>query len=166
MNERQRLIHDDNGLSDVPTHFFKREVVMKTKAILMGLAVGFTFMAGSLSAQESYVLTVHELNKGLQNAPTLQQKGFFLIDVRTPEEHDAGFIPGTDRNIDYRDVAQRHKEIGANPDSHIVVYCKSGHRSNVAAHTLADLGYHYVYNLAGSMDAWNEAGYPVEFPGR
>lgn len=147
-------------------HFFDREVVMKTKAILMNFAVLVVFLAGSVSAQESYVLTVHELNKGLQNAPTLQQKEFFLIDVRTPEEHDAGFIPGTDRNIDYRNIAQRHKEIGAKPDSHIVVYCKSGHRSNVAAHTLTGLGYHYVYNLAGSMDAWNEAGYPVEFPRR
>ena len=145
-------------------HFFDREVVMKTKAILMSFAVPVVLLAGSLSAQQSYVLTVHELNKGLQNAPTLQQKGFFLIDVRTPEEHDAGFIPGTDQNIDYRDVGQQHKEIGANPDDHIVVYCKSGHRSNIAAHTLADMGYQHVYNLAGSMDAWNEAGYPVEFP--
>lgn len=139
---------------------------MHTKTILIGLVIGLVFLTGSLSAQQTYVLTVQELNKGLQKAPSLQQKGFFLIDVRTQEEHWTGFIPGTDRNIDFRDMAQRHEEIGARLDDHIVVYCQSGHRSNTAAHTLAGLGYKYVYNVAGSMNAWNEAGYPVEFPRR
>jgi phage shock protein E len=42
------------------------------------------------------------------------------------------------------------------------VYCQSGHRSNIAAETLADLGYRHVYNVDGSMGAWVEAGYPVQ----
>ena len=50
---------------------------MKTKAILMSSAVLVVLLTGSLSAQQSYVLTVQELNKGLQKAPTLQQKGVF-----------------------------------------------------------------------------------------
>ncbi len=118
----------------------------------------------SVSAQQTYVLTVKELNQGLQKATNLQQKGFFLIDVRTSDEHTTGFIPGTDRNIDFREIGRRHVEIGAKFDDHIIVYCQSGHRSNIAAETLAGLGYQYVYNVAGSMNAWNEAGYPVDFP--
>ncbi len=55
----------------------------------------------------------------------------------------------------------RHREIGAGLDDHIVVYCQSGHRSNIAAETLAGLGYTRVYNVEGSMSAWVEAGYPV-----
>jgi rhodanese-related sulfurtransferase len=43
-----------------------------------------------------------------------------------------------------------------------VVYCQSGHRSNIAAETLTDLGYHHVYNVTGSMNAWLAAGFPVE----
>lgn len=114
------------------------------------------------AANDFYVLTVHELNGGLNKAPTLGQKGFILIDVRTPDEHSTGFIPGTDLNIDFREIGARHQEIGARFEDHIVVYCQSGHRSNIAAETLASLGYKHVYNVAGSMNAWSEAGYPVQ----
>jgi len=112
-------------------------------------------------AHHSYLLTVQQLRAGLMKAPSVSQKGFVLIDVRSPEEHLSGQIPGTDLNIDFREIKARHREIGAKPGDHIVVYCQSGHRSNIAAETLADLGYTNVYNVSGSMNAWMEAGYPV-----
>ena len=142
---------------------------MKIRTILSGfmvLSLALVVLGGSVSAQQTYVLTVQELNRGLEKAPSLQQKGFILIDVRTGDEHMTGFIPGTDYNINVREIGRRHLEIGAKLDDHIVVYCQSGHRSNAAAETLAGLGYQYVYNVAGSMNAWTEAGYPVDFPGR
>jgi rhodanese-related sulfurtransferase len=120
----------------------------------------------SVSAYHSYLLTVQQLRSGLMKAPSLKQKGFVLIDVRSPEEHAQGFIPGTDFNIDFREVKARHREIGAQPEDHVVVYCQSGHRSNIAAEALADLGYKHVYNVSGSMNAWLAAGYPVEMPRR
>ena len=120
--------------------------------------------AGNLAsaANDIYVLTVHELNGGLSKSQNLAQKGFTLIDVRTIDEHSTGFIPGTDLNIDFREIGARHQEIGASFNEHIVVYCQSGHRSNIAAETLAEIGYKYVYNVAGSMNAWTGAGYPVQ----
>ena len=142
---------------------------MKIRTIISGLialSLALGVLGGAVSAQQTYVLTVQELNQGLQKARSLQQKGFFLVDVRTGEEHMTGFIPGTDHNIDFREIGRRHVEIGARPDEHIVVYCQSGHRSNIAAETLAGLGYQYVYNVAGSMNAWTEAGYPVDFSRR
>jgi len=114
----------------------------------------------------SYLLTVQQLQSGLSKAQSMGKKGFVLVDVRSPEEHQAGSIPGTDLNIDFREIQSRHREIGAQFDDHIVVYCQSGHRSNIAAETLADLGYRQVYNVAGSMNAWMEAGFPVERPTR
>lgn len=114
----------------------------------------------------SYLLSVQQLQSGLAKAPSPDKKGFVLIDVRSPEEHISGAIPGTDVNIDFREIKSRHKEIGARLEDHIVVYCQSGHRSNIAAETLADIGYRHVYNVAGSMNAWTEAGYPVERPRR
>jgi rhodanese-related sulfurtransferase len=114
-----------------------------------------------VSAHHSYLLSVQQLRAGLNKAPSMTQKGFVLIDVRSPDEHAAGFIPGTDFNIDFREIKTRHREIGVPLDEHIVVYCQSGHRSNIAAETLADLGYTHVYNVRGSMNAWVEAGYPV-----
>ena len=43
-----------------------------------------------------------------------------------------------------------------------MVYCQSGHRSNIAVETLTDLGYHHIYNVTGSMSAWLAADFPVE----
>jgi phage shock protein E len=128
------------------------------------LAVGLS-MDGAWS-YHSYLLSVQQLQAGLTKAPSPTHKGFVLVDVRSPEEHLSGAIPGTDLNIEFREVKSRHKEMGAQLDDHIVVYCQSGRRSNIAAEALADVGYRHVYNVAGSMNAWTEAGYPVERPRR
>ena len=135
------------------------------RRILLTVAGLFLLSAMSLtavSAHHSYLLTVQQLRAGLTKAPSMLQKGFILIDVRSPEEHATGFIPGTDLNIDFRAIQTRHRDIGAQLEDHIVVYCQSGHRSNIAAETLADLGYTHVYNVSGSMNAWLAAGFPVE----
>jgi rhodanese-related sulfurtransferase len=127
------------------------------------LAVGLLWGEQAWS-YHAYLLTVQQLQSGLSKAPFLDKKGFVLIDVRSPSEHESGVIPGTDLNIDFREIQSRHREIGAQLDDHIVVYCQSGRRSNIAAETLANLGYRHVYNVAGSMNAWIEAGFPVERP--
>lgn len=142
---------------------------MKLRLSLASIGLGLAMMlSGSapVSAHHSYILTVQQLKGGLEKAPSPANKGFFLVDVRSPQEHLTGVIPGTDMNIEFREIKARHREIGARPDDHIVVYCQSGQRSNIAAETLADLGYRYVYNVRGSMNAWMHAGYPVQPPGR
>ena len=118
-------------------------------------------VSGPASASHARQLSVQEVKAALDKAPTLREKGFFLVDVRTVEEHDNGSIPGTDVNIDFREIAKRHKEIGAGVDDHIVVYCQSGRRSNIAADTLTELGYRNVYNIRGSVNAWMQAGFPL-----
>jgi rhodanese-related sulfurtransferase len=141
-------------------------MTQRTAAIVFTL---FLFLVGTttaVSAHHSYLLSVQQLRAGLTKAPSLTQKGFVLIDVRSVEEHAGGFIPGTDLNIDFREIKSRHREIGVQLEDHIVVYCQSGHRSNIAAETLADLGYSHVYNVSGSMNAWLEAGFPVARAGR
>ena len=129
------------------------------------LAVGLVWSEGAWS-YHLYFLTIQQLQIGLTKARSGDKKGFILVDVRSPEEHVSGVIPSTDLNIDVREMQSRHREIGAQLDDHIVVYCQSGHRSNIAAETLADLGYRYVYNVAGSMNAWMEARFPIERPRR
>jgi rhodanese-related sulfurtransferase len=133
----------------------RRIVITFATLVLIGA------LTTAVSAHHSYLLSVQQLRVGLTKAPSMAQKGFVLIDVRSPEEHAGGFIPGTDLNIDFREIKTRHREIRASLDEHIVVYCQSGHRSNIAAETLADLGYSRVYNVRGSMNAWLEAGFPI-----
>lgn len=122
---------------------------------------GTGLLVGPASASHVRQLSVQEVKRSLDKAPSPREKGFLLVDVRSIEEHDSGAIPGTDANIDFREMAQRHKELGAGFDDHIVVYCQSGKRSNIAADTLTELGYRNVYNVRGSMNAWLQAGFPL-----
>jgi phage shock protein E len=136
-----------------------------TRISLSGfLILLFLALAPGHTQAEPYLLTVQQLKASMDKANQPNQKGFVLIDVRSPEEHQGGFIPGTDFNIDFREIKNRHQEIHAELDSHVVVYCQSGHRSNIAAETLLSLGYKHVYNVEGSMNAWEEARYPIEQP--
>ena len=132
--------------------------------ILSGFLALFALIAFSpaFTQAEPYLLTVQQLKGSMDRARQPNQKGFVLVDVRSPEEHQEGFIPGTDFNIDFREIQNRHQELRVELDSHIVVYCQSGHRSNIAANTLMSLGYTNVYNVEGSMNAWEEAGYRIE----
>ena len=134
--------------------------------VAVGCLVASSLALGEIAqSHHSYTLTVQQLQSSLSLARYMKQKGFKLVDVRSPEEHLAGSIPGTDLNIDFREIQARHGEIGAKLEDHIVVYCQSGRRSNIAAETLADLGYRHVYNVEGSMNAWIEAGFQVDRPG-
>jgi rhodanese-related sulfurtransferase len=137
-------------------------MTMRIVVAVLGLFLLSAISISGVSAHHSYLLSVQQLRAGLTKAPSMSQKGFILIDVRSAEEHATGFIPGTDLNIEFREIQARHREIGAQLEDHLVVYCQSGHRSNIAAETLADLGYRHVYNVTGSMNAWLAAGFPVD----
>jgi phage shock protein E len=141
-------------------------MTLRIVVTVVSLLVLSAISMSSVSAHHSYLLTVQQLRAGLTKASSMPQKGFILIDVRSAEEHAAGFIPGTDLNIEFRDIQARHRDIGARLDDHVVVYCQSGYRSNIAAEALADLGYRHVYNVTGSMNAWLAAGFPVESDAR
>jgi molybdopterin/thiamine biosynthesis adenylyltransferase/rhodanese-related sulfurtransferase len=90
--------------------------------------------------------------------------GFVLVDVRETEEWDAGHLPGA------RHVPRGHLESrieGAAPDrsQRVVLYCASGNRSALAAHTLREhLGYENVESLTGGITLWKDRGYEVEVP--
>ncbi len=83
---------------------------MMTRISLSGfLLFVFVFMWPPTQTQaEPYLLTVQQLKASMDKAKQPSQKGFVLVDVRSPDEHQGGFIPGTDFNIDFRDIKNRH----------------------------------------------------------
>ena len=82
-----------------------------------------------------------------------------VLDVRSPEEYAAGHVPGA-VNVPYDQVAQRLAEIPKDKD--VVLYCRSGRRTGIAAEVLESNGYTRLQHLQGDMEAWVKAGRPVE----
>ena len=87
----------------------------------------------------------------------LGDKDFLLVNVAAPY---VGEIESTDEFIPLNEIEGR---LDAFPqrDAKIVVYCRSGATSAVAARELVRLGYSNVWNLEGGMIAWQDAGYPL-----
>ncbi|MFE8702503.1 rhodanese-like domain-containing protein [Cytobacillus sp. FJAT-54145] len=74
-----------------------------------------------------------------------------LIDVREPNEFDAGHILGA-RNIPMSQMKMRLKEI--RPDKPVYLYCQSGLRSGRAAQLLNRKGYKDLSHLQGGFKKW------------
>jgi rhodanese-related sulfurtransferase len=84
--------------------------------------------------------------------------GALLLDVRQPDEWDAGHAPGATL-IPLRQVPERLAELPR--DRRIVAICRSGARSGRATDFLVAQGFDAV-NLAGGMKAWATEGFTVE----
>ena len=76
---------------------------------------------------------------------------FILLDVRTEKEFAAGHIKGAILIPDYEIRMRAEKEL-PDKDKTILVYCRSGRRSKLAAQDLAELGYSDVLEFGGIMD--------------
>lgn len=87
-----------------------------------------------------------------------------ILDVRTPEEFEAGHIQGAVM-IDYRtdpDGFLANAEAQLQKDKPVALYCRSGKRSHSAAEILVKNGFKQVVELEGGILAWQAANYPVE----
>jgi sulfur-carrier protein adenylyltransferase/sulfurtransferase len=90
--------------------------------------------------------------------------GITLIDVRESEEWDAGHIPGA-RHVPRGYLESRIEAAAPDKDERVVVYCASGQRSALAAHTLRELlGYSNVSSMTGGITLWKDRGYDVAVP--
>ena len=87
------------------------------------------------------------------------EEGYIILDVRTQEEYDEGHIPGA-IVISHEEIAEKAEEVLTDKDQLILVYCRSGRRSKIAAEALAELGYTNIKEFGGILD-WP---YEVEKP--
>ncbi len=88
----------------------------------------------------------------------LKKKDFLLVNVYVPFE---GNLPQTDLSIPYNQIDQHPDEL-PDKDARIVLYCRSGSVSAIAAKRLVEIGFTHIYTLQGGFDAWKQAGLPME----
>lgn len=77
-------------------------------------------------------------------------EGIVLLDVRTQEEYDAGHIPGA-VCLPNEDITE-NRPLPYDKEAEILVYCRSGRRSALAAEKLAKMGYENVADFGGILD--------------
>ena len=81
-----------------------------------------------------------------------ESEGYILLDVRTKEEYESGYIPGA-INIPLSDINEN--VVSSLPDKSrmILVYCRSGNRSRQASDKLSRLGYTNIIEIGG-INSW------------
>ncbi len=89
----------------------------------------------------------------------LDKKDFTLVNVHIPYE---GEIAKTDAFVPYNEIEKNLDKLPADKNAKIVLYCRSGRMSSLAAETLVRLGYTNVWDVKGGMVAWEELGLPMK----
>jgi rhodanese-related sulfurtransferase len=92
-------------------------------------------------------------------AAMLKNKDFVFINVHIPF---AGDIAQTDLSIPYDEIEQNLSQLPTDKNAKVVLYCRSGRMSQIAAEKLVSLGYTNIWNLQGGMVDWEQAGFKVE----
>ena len=79
------------------------------------------------------------------------EEGYIILDVRTQEEYDQGHIPGATQ-ISHEEIAEKAEDVLTDKNQLILVYCRSGRRSKIAAEALVELGYTNIKEFGGISD--------------
>ena len=122
---------------------------MKTLVFLL-LAVMMLTACGQAKENDQgagYVNITAEEAKEIMDS----QEGYRILDVREQEEYDAGHIPGAIL-IPYTQIEEKAAAMLPDKDQLLLVYCRSGRRSKIAAEALAELGYTNIKEFGGIID--------------
>ena len=79
------------------------------------------------------------------------EEGYIILDVRTQEEYNQGHIPGAIL-ISHEEIAEKAEDVLTDKNQLILVYCRSGRRSKLAAEALVELGYTNIKEFGGIID--------------
>ena len=83
-----------------------------------------------------------------------------ILDVRDSIEYKLGHLYEAIL-IPLDDIEARISELEGFKNSEIIIYCKSGYRSNLAREILVEYGFAKVYNMLGGILAWIDSDYPI-----
>ena len=109
-------------------------------------------------------VSIADFHSTYTKALSVGGSNFILIDIRTEAEFDEGFIPGAflvqrgvlESRLEKDAVWEAFAHEKPQKTDTIILYCRSGSRSALAALSLKQLGYNNVLSLDGGWSGWNE----------
>lgn len=129
-------------------------------ALFCLLALALSLLLGACGEEKTEEKNSY-ISINAEEAKRMMDEGesYILLDVRTQPEYDEGHISGAILIPD-TEIKDRAEGELADKGAVILVYCRSGRRSKLAAQALADLGYTSIYEFGGIID-WP---YEIEVP--
>jgi hydroxyacylglutathione hydrolase len=113
----------------------------------------FSWYKAGLPTEHINQLSVQKLHEIV-----IKDSDFILVDVRTADEFGKFFIKGA-INIPVQQLQTRYEEL--DKGKNIVLICKTGHRSSLGASILKQYDFQNVYNVAGGITGYINAGYEL-----
>ena len=117
--------------------------------LLMLLTLALPF--GCVGCSDGGSATYEQIGGAEAKALMDSESGYIIIDARTQSEYDEGHIHGAILIPEYEIADRAEKEL-PDKDQLILVYCRSGRRSKIAAEELVKLGYTNVKEFGGIID--------------
>jgi rhodanese-related sulfurtransferase len=125
--------------------------VRRLPFVVFAAAIAFSAMAAAPASVEPAAV-LERLAWG--------DRSLVLLDVRTPAEFAEGHLPGA-VNIPHTEIAARIAELEKSKGQDIVVYCRSGNRSEQALGVLHKAGFERLFHLKGDYLGWSGEKRPV-----
>ena len=120
------------------------------KLVMILLAVILLTACGQAEENDQGVvymnITAEEAKRIMDN-----EEDYIILDVRTQAEYDQGHIPGAIL-IPNTEIETRAEKVLEYKDQLILVYCRTGRRSKLAAEILVELGYTNIKEFGGIVD--------------
>jgi rhodanese-related sulfurtransferase len=130
---------------------------MKKVTIVAVLVMAASLLAACSNTDDGTTGQAWNMLTPQQLSDMMASEDVYLVNVHVPVE---GEIPGTDADISYTEIASRIDELPTSGTPKLVIYCRSGNMSNMAAHDLVAAGVTGFSELQGGYDAWQAAGLP------
>lgn len=121
------------------------------KLITLLLTIFALFSFASCGDDEQSPITYEQISAQQAKALMDSETNYVIIDARTQSEFDQGHIAGAIMIPEY-EIAEKAEGILKDKNQLILVYCRSGRRSKIAAEALIKLGYTNVKEFGGIID--------------
>lgn len=135
----------------MPMEFINQNILLVSIVVVSGLGLLWPLLGRS---------NKNEVNPA-EATLLINREDAHIVDVREADEFAGGHLPEA-RNIPLAKLADRVSEIEKYKDKPVIVCCAAGMRSAKGCGELSKLGFGRVYSLAGGVDAWVGAGYPIK----